>query len=112
MIALLLLCAFLSTFLQLEDVYPLMVPSRKRILATPRLITLLFAGGPGALPAAPGAAHDAMPAVNLEHEALIQRAIDERRAAEAAAANGQPPPQQQQAQQPHQPEPQGVRLVD
>ena len=99
-------CCF--RLLQLEDVYPLMVPSRKRVLATPRVLTLLFAGGGNNVPVQPGVA-DAMPAVNFDREALIQRAIDERRAAEAAAANGQPPPQPQAEQQP---EPQGVRLVD
>lgn len=30
----------------LEDVYPLMMPSRKRILKTPKLIELLFAQNP------------------------------------------------------------------
>jgi hypothetical protein len=93
----------------LEDVYPLMTPTRKRVLATPRVITLLFTGGLGG----GGGGADQHPAVNVEHEALIQRAIDERRQAEAAAANGLPPPQQQQ-QPPaaaQQDEPQGVILA-
>jgi hypothetical protein len=58
----------------LEDVYPLMTPTRKRVLATPRVITLLFTGGLGG----GGGGADQHPAVNVEHEALIQRAIDDK----------------------------------
>jgi len=88
----------------LEDIYPLMTPTRKRLLKTPRIIELLFSGGGGG--GVGGGDHDPHPIVNFEHEAVIQEQI----AQQAAIADGQQPPAQQQQRQEEEDE--GVILAE
>ena len=69
----------------LEDVYPLMLPSRKRLLATPRLVQLLFAAQDE---------HNAEPLPPIIHEEQLQQHIQ-------LHEPEQPQPEQQQQQQQH-----------
>ena len=79
----------------LEDIYPLMVPSRKRLLKTPRVVELLFAGLlPHPIPAADH------PIINFQNEQIIQQQLQQQQQ------------QQQQQQPPPPPQQEGDILVE
>lgn len=77
----------------LEDVYPRMLPSRRRLIATPRIVKWMFA--PNVAPP-PGA--DAMPRVEFEQERIIAQQIAQQQAAEqnGGLADQQPPPEERE----------------